>query len=77
MSFYFSFEFVKASGSEIVPVNLTQSQKINGKVLKHITASGPVYVRCLYDIEDTDRGNYKIVKSNNIVSLSVAKCKIK
>ena len=35
-------------------MNLPHGQKINGKVPKHITASGPVYVRWLYDIEDNE-----------------------
>lgn len=41
----FSFEFVKASGTEIVPVNLPEGQEITGRVLKHISSTGPVYIR--------------------------------
>ena len=32
----FSFEFVKASGTEIFPVNLPEGQEMTGKILKHI-----------------------------------------
>jgi hypothetical protein len=49
--FNFSFEFVKATGTEILPVNLPNNQKISGRVLKHLSATGPVYVRAYLDIE--------------------------
>ena len=47
----FSFEFVKASGTEIVPVNLPEGQEITGKILKHISSTGPVYIRPLNNME--------------------------
>jgi hypothetical protein len=47
----FSFEFVKASGTEIVSVNVLEGQEITGKILKHISTTGPVYIRRLSNVE--------------------------
>ena len=47
----FSFEFVKASGTEIVSVNVPEGQEITGKILKHISTTGPVYIRRLSNVE--------------------------
>ena len=46
------FKIVRAVGSKIVDVNLTQG--INGKILKHICGQGPVYLRC---VRPTDTGH--------------------
>ena len=40
-----SFDFVKSSGTSIVPINMPEMQKMNGKILKHIAGNGPVYIR--------------------------------
>ncbi len=47
----FSFEFVKTSGTEIIPVNLPEGQEITGKILKHISSTGPVYIRAHSNME--------------------------
>ena len=46
----FRFEYVKASGTCIVPINLPNGQELDGKLLKHITGTGPVYLRALEEI---------------------------
>ena len=47
----FSFEFVKASGTEIVPVNVPEGQEMTGRILKHISSTGPVYIRPCNNME--------------------------
>ena len=44
------FEFVKAAGTSIVPVNLLSGQQLNGKILKHIAGTGPVFLRVMEPI---------------------------
>ena len=44
------FEFVKSAGTYLVPINLPFGQEMDGKMLKHITGAGPVYLRPLQDI---------------------------
>ena len=46
----FRFEYVKASGTCIIPINLPNGQELDGKLLKHITGTGPVYLRALEEI---------------------------
>lgn len=41
----FRFEFVRSIGSEIVPIKLQEGQELTGKVLKHISGTGPIYIR--------------------------------
>ena len=45
--FSLSFEFVKAIGGDVTPVNLSTGQEINLKVLLGIAKQGPVYVRAM------------------------------
>ena len=40
-----SFEFVKSVGTDILPIAMQEGQEINGKILKHITGNGPIYIR--------------------------------
>ena len=55
-SAFYRFEFVKAAGTSIVPINLPSGQQLDGKMLKHITGAGPVYLRALKDIAvDTEQ----------------------
>ena len=44
------FEIVRAVGNKIISPNL--SQDITGRVLKHLTGQGPVYLRCKIPIEN-------------------------
>lgn len=41
------FEFVKSSGSNIVPIQVKQGQERNARVIKHISGQGPVYIRAM------------------------------
>lgn len=41
------FEFVKSSGSSIVPIQVTRGQERNARVIKHISGQGPVYIRAM------------------------------
>lgn len=41
---------MKAAGACIVPINLLGGQELDGKMLKHICGSGPVYLRALSEI---------------------------
>ena len=70
----FSFEFVKASGTEILPVNFTEGQEITGKILKHTSFTRPVYFR---NVEVTVRSIYYIccpeIRENNFGKLASAK----
>ena len=49
------FEFVRGIGTDILPIRLQQNQDLTGKVLKHITANGPIYVRTLVDIQQPEK----------------------
>ena len=50
------FEFVKAAGTCIVPINLPCGQQLDGKMLKHIMGTGPVYLRALEELAiDTEQ----------------------
>ncbi|KAL9951675.1 hypothetical protein ACROYT_G044393 [Oculina patagonica] len=44
-----SFEIVRAVGNKIISPNI--SQGVTGRVLKHLTGQGPVYLRCKSPIE--------------------------
>ena len=44
-----TFEFVRGTGTAIVPIKLQEGQKMDSKVLRHVTGAGPVYVRMLKD----------------------------
>jgi hypothetical protein len=50
----YRFEFVKAAGTCIVPINPPWGQELDGKMLKHIAGAGPVYLRAMEEI-DTDQ----------------------
>ena len=41
------FEFVKSSGSNIVPIQVRRGQERNARVIKHISGQGPVYIRAM------------------------------
>lgn len=41
----YSFEFVKAIGSNITGLNVMQGQEISGKVIIGIAKQGPIYLR--------------------------------
>ena len=49
------FEFVRSIGASIVPIKLQEGQQLNGKVLRHVAGTSPIYVRALEDIERTDQ----------------------
>ena len=38
-----SFEFVKAVGNTISKVQLPKDQEINGRIVKHVSGTGPLY----------------------------------
>lgn len=42
-----SFEFVKSSGCNIVPVQVPRGQEKNARVMKHISGQGPLYIRAI------------------------------
>lgn len=42
---YLRFEFIRAVGTEIMPIMIQRGQELTGKVLKHITGNGPIYIR--------------------------------
>ena len=46
-NFLIRFEFVKSSGSHIVPVQVPRGQERNARVIRHISGQGPLYVRAL------------------------------
>ena len=46
-SFLIRFEFVKSSGSHIVPVQVPRGQERNARVIRHISGQGPLYIRAL------------------------------
>ena len=43
----FSFEFLKSSGCNIVPVQVPRGQEKNARVMKHISGQGPLYIRAM------------------------------
>ena len=45
--FVFSFEFVKSSGCNIVPVQVPRGQEKNARVMKQISGQGPLYIRAM------------------------------
>ena len=47
-----SFEFVKAVGNTIAKVQLPKDQEINGRIVKHVSGTGPLYIRALKWIDD-------------------------
>ena len=49
------FEFVGGIGTDILAIRLQQNQDLTGKVLKHITGNGPIYVRTLVDIQQPEK----------------------
>jgi len=42
-----SFEFVKSSACNIVPVQVPRGQEKNARVKKHISGQGPLYIRAM------------------------------
>lgn len=46
-NFLIRFEFVKSSGSHIVPVQVPRGQERNARVIRHISGQGPLYIRAL------------------------------
>ena len=47
-----SFEFLKAVGNTISKVQLPKDQEINGRTAKHVSGTGPLYIRALERIDD-------------------------
>jgi hypothetical protein len=47
---FFSFEFVRSVGTDALSITLQEGQEISGRVIKHITGNGPIYVRALKDL---------------------------
>ena len=43
---------MRGTGTAIVPIKLQEGQKMDSKVLRHVTGSGPVYVRMLRDLTE-------------------------
>ena len=46
------FEFVRGTGNALVAIKLQEGQKMDSKVLRHVTGAGPVYVRMLRDLTE-------------------------
>lgn len=46
----FRFEFVRAVGNTIVKPQIQSGQGWTGKVIKHQTGQGPLYIRATRDI---------------------------
>lgn len=46
-NFLIRFEFVKSSGSHIVPVQVPRGQERNARVIRHISGQGPLNIRAL------------------------------
>ena len=44
---YLRFDFVRSVGTAILPISLPNGQEISGRVIKHITGNGPIYLRAL------------------------------
>ena len=44
---YFRFDFVRSVGTDILPISLPNGQEVSGRVIKHITGNGPIYLRAL------------------------------
>ncbi|XP_028402076.1 uncharacterized protein LOC114525067 [Dendronephthya gigantea] len=63
-----SFEFVKSSGTTVIPVNLPSEQRMTGKVLKHVAGNGPVYIRSCTDVEFqlSEEGDDEILNTSGI-----------
>ena len=61
----FSFEFIKSVGNKITSVKLAEGQETNARVV--ISGSGPVYIRCISDIDDEiDEVNCKVLKLQSL-----------
>ena len=41
---------MRSAGAAIVPIKLQEGQKMDSKILRHVTGSGPVYIRMLKDL---------------------------
>ena len=41
---------MKAAGTSIAAINLPRGQQLDGKMLKHIMGTGPVYLRALVEL---------------------------
>ena len=41
-------------GTAIAPIKLQKGQEIDSKVLRHVTGSGPVYIRALEEIDENE-----------------------
>jgi hypothetical protein len=48
--FQHRFEFVKSSGTNIVPMHLPPGQERSARVIKHVSGQGPIYLRALEDL---------------------------
>ena len=55
-----SFEFVKAVGNTISKVQLPKDQEINGRIVKHVSGTGPLYICALKRIDDSDEVYLKV-----------------
>ena len=47
------FEFVRSVGTDILPISLPNGQEISGKVIKHVTGNGPIYLRALKPLKNS------------------------
>ena len=56
-SYHCSFEFVKSVGNTISKVKLPEGQEANARIIRHISGTGPIYIRSLSKIDD-DEVNY-------------------
>ncbi|CAB4041220.1 Hypothetical predicted protein, partial [Paramuricea clavata] len=44
------FEFVRSVGTDALSITIQQGQELSGRVIKHITGNGPIYIRALEDL---------------------------
>ena len=43
---------MKSVGNKITTVKLAEGQETNARVIRHIPGNGPVYIRCISDVDD-------------------------
>ena len=46
-------------GTSIVPITLQKGQDLDSKVLRHVTGSGPVYLRALRNLDEEEEVSLK------------------
>lgn len=51
---FISFEFVKAVGNTLTKVRLAENQELDGRTIKHVAGSGPIYIRAVRNLQSSE-----------------------